>query len=152
MYNRIFNYLNNNNILTDKQYGFRERRNTSMALLRMINDVTQELDNTNFFIGLFLDLSKVFDTVNHSLQLKKIYHYGIRGTPHHWFTDYLSNRKQYASVDNIVSDMTLVKCGVPHESILGPLLLILFNNDIINASKLANFILFADDTNIFLKT
>ena len=69
-----------------------------------------------------------------------MYHYGIRGTPHQWFTDYLSNRKQYVSVDNIVSDMTLVKCGIPQGSILGPLLFILFINDIINASKLANFI------------
>ena len=71
MYNRLLNYLNNNNILTDKQYGFRERHNTSMALLRMINDITQELDSNNFCIGLFLDLSKAFDTVNHLLLLKK---------------------------------------------------------------------------------
>ena len=71
MYNRLLNYLNNNNILTDNQYGYHERHNTSMALLRMINDITQELDSNNFCIGLFLDLSKAFDTVNHLLLLKK---------------------------------------------------------------------------------
>ena len=101
-------------------------------------------------IGVFLDFSKAFDTVNHHILLQKLYRYGIRGSANDWFTSYLSNRKQYVSYKNIPSSYKKITCGVPQGSILGPLLFLLYINDIINVSKLLFAILFADDTNVFL--
>ena len=97
----------------------------------------------------FIDLSKAFDTVNHNILIRKLEHYGIRGVALQWFLNYLSNRKQYVYYNNVSSSLQGITCGVPQGSILGPLLFILYVNDIENCSSLLNFILFADDTNIF---
>jgi hypothetical protein len=151
MYNRLLFYLNEHHILVDDQFGFREEHSTYMALLKMIDDITHELDNKNYSLGIFIDLSKAFDTIDHKLLLKKLYHYGIRGTAHRWFSSYLEGRTQYVSVNNTNSDKLPVTCGVPQGSILGPLLFLIFINDIINASVIIRFIMFADDTNLFFK-
>ena len=96
-----------------------------------------------------MDLSKVFDTIDHEILLDKLYHYGFRGVSHAWFTNYLSNRKQMVSYNSILSSSESVKCGVPQGSILGPLLFIIYMNDICFTSKLLSYILFADDTTVF---
>ena len=98
----------------------------------------------------FLDFSKAFDTVNHKILLDKLYLYGIRGTALDWITNYLSDRKQYVVYNNTKSDEKHITCGVPQGSILGPLLFLLYVNDICNVSDILFPILFADDTNIFL--
>ena len=116
MYNRRLKFLND--ILINHQYGFRERHSTYMALLRMFNDITKEIDNENFAMGIFIDLSKAIDTVDHSLLIKKMQHYEIRGISLRWFSDYLNNRKQYVSLINCTSKILIVTCGVPHGSIL----------------------------------
>ena len=97
-----------------------------------------------------MDLSKAFDTIDHNILLDKLYHYGFRGESHDWFRNYLSNRTQYVQYNNKASSLENVICGVPQGSILGPLLFILYMNDICSTSNLLSFILFADDTTAFL--
>jgi hypothetical protein len=151
MYNRLLAFLNKNNILAKNQYGFREKHSTSMALLQLVDDISKELDNKNNTIGIFIDLSKAFDTIDHSLLLKKLARYGVRGIVLDWFQNYLTNRKQFVQINDVDSSLQLTTCGVPQGSILGPLLFILYINDLVNTSKLATFIMFADDTNLFFK-
>ena len=105
--------------------------------------------NKEHVIGIFLDLSKAFDTLDHAILLHKLQSYGIRGMALAWIRDYLDNRKQYVTFNNINSSFLSISCGVPQGSILGPLLFLLYVNDISNASSLLSFVLFADDTNIF---
>ena len=152
MNSRLLNYLTVNKILSVKQYGFRKGHSTGMALLHMINDITEGLDNKLFCIGIFIDLSKAFDTVDHKLLIRKLNHYGIRGTELQWFIDYLTNRQQYISINKINSKLAPITCGIPQGSIVGPLLFLICINDIVNTSIITEFILFADDTNLlFLK-
>ena len=91
----------------------------------------------NNSMGIFIDLSKAFDTIDHSLLLNKLQHCGIRGLVLDWFTSYLSHRHQYVKINDVESSMLPIKCGVPQGSILGPLLFILYINDIVNSSQLA---------------
>ena len=149
MYNRLLNYINDNKILVDNQYGFREGHSTYMALRRMVNNISEWLDDKNYWLGLLIDLSKAFDTINHKLLFTKLNYNGITEIALQWFADYLTNRLQYVSINNKNSNMLPVECWVPQGSILEPLLFLIFINDIANSSKLLDFITFADDTNIF---
>ncbi|CAL4060909.1 unnamed protein product, partial [Meganyctiphanes norvegica] len=97
----------------------------------------------------FIDLSKAFDTVDHQILIGKLEHYGIRGTALELFKSYLSNRKQYVHIDNCKSKTQSITCGVPQGSVLGPLLFLLFINDLPNCSPSGKFRIFADDTNVF---
>ena len=96
----------------------------------MIDNMYQHGDNCDTTIGLYLDLQKAFDTVNHSVLLNKLENYGIRGIVLNWFKSYLNNRKQYASLLTYMSDLESVKYGVPHGSVLGPLLFLIYVHDI----------------------
>ena len=99
--------------------------------------------------GVFIDLKRAFETVNHDLLVKKLLFYGIRGTANAWLTNYLTNINQYVIADDHSSGMRLITCGVPQGSVLGPVLFLLYINDICNVSNLLKFGLFADDTHIF---
>ena len=99
--------------------------------------------------GVFIDLAKAFDTIDHSILLKKLSHYGIRGVVLDYFCTYLRNRKQYVSLNGNNSKLLDVRCGVPQGSILGPLLFLLYINDLNSVSVKLKTIMFADDTNLF---
>ena len=149
MYVRLLDYLDHNNIINNAQFGFRKNHSTHMALLNLYDKISAAANNKHYAMGIFIDLSKAFDTLNHEILLSKLYYYGIRGVTLEWFKSYISNRRQYVVIDNIDSCVRPVTCGVPQGSILGPLLFILYINDIIAVSKLLHFILFADDTSLF---
>ena len=137
-------------ILSNYQFGFRKKHSTTHALLNFIEKVAHALDHSSHLIGLFLDFSKAFDTINHEILLYKLSHYGVRGKALEWFRSYLLNRKQYVSLNENNSFTEEIKCGVPQGSLLGPLLFILYINDFSNSSDVLSFILFADDSNLFL--
>jgi len=148
VYNRLYKYLVTNNVLTPHQYGFQKSKSTELAVLELMDRLVASLANGNRCCGIFLDLSKAFDTINHSLLLTKLEHYGIRGLAHTWFKNYLSDRQQFTSVNGLDSGVSAVTCGIPQGSILGPLLFLLYINDLVNATSTGSMILFADDTNI----
>ena len=150
MYNRLLHFINKNKILYNYQFGFRKGYSTTMALTILVDKIMSALDKGDFVVGVFLDLSKAFDTVNHQILLNKLFKYGIRGLALKWFKSYLCERKQFVVYNNVKSTESLITCGVPQGSILGPLLFLLYINDMANVSKLLFIILFADDTNLFL--
>jgi hypothetical protein len=146
---RLLSFLENKQLLIDNQYGFRPKHSTYMALLQMYDKISIAADKNDYSIGIFIDLSKAFDTLTHSILIKKLEHYGIRGITLEWFKNYLFGRKQYVFLNGTSSTTSDVVCGVPQGSVLGPLLFIIYINDIINCSDIFNFILFANDTNLF---
>ena len=102
-------------------------------------------------LGIFLDLSKAFDTIDHSILISKLYHYGVRGVSLQWFKSYLSNRKQQVQINNVFStNIQTIKKGVPQGSILGPLLFLLYVNDFPSCLNYSSAIMFADDTSVFI--
>ena len=132
----------------DKQYGFRKGRSTEHATLELIDGLIKDMDNGDIPICFFIDLSKAFDTLNHEVHLEKLNHHGVLNTAFKLFENYLSNRKQYVDFDGAKSDYLFMVTGVPQGSILGPLLFLIYMNDISNSSTLFKFILFADDTTL----
>ena len=120
----------------------------SHALIDLVEEISTSLDKKKYTLGVFIDLKKAFDTVNHSVIIEKLNHYGVRGVAENWIKSYLSGRNQFVKLGECSSDVIQISCGVPQGSVLGPKLFILYINDICNVSKLLKFILFADDTNI----
>ena len=147
---RVVKYLDKHNMLFQSQYGFRKKHSTNLATIELVTKMLQAIDNSEYTIGVFLDLTKAFDTVNHEILLKKLEHYGIRGIALEWFENYLTNRKQMVKYKSEKSDSLTIKCGVPQGSVLGPLLFLVYMNDISRCSEILSIILFADDTNLFL--
>ena len=113
MYNRMEKYLNKVKILFHSQYGFRKNHSTNLATMELVTKILQSIDNNEYTIGVFLDLAKAFDTVNHQILLGKLEHYGIRGVALDWFKDYLTTRKQIVKYKSTKSKNLTIKCGVP---------------------------------------
>ena len=150
VHKQLTKFLNKNPILYEKQFGFRNNHSTTHALLEITEKIKQACDAGQFTCGVFLDLQKVFDTVNHTILLKKLTHYGIRGVANKWFQSFLEDRKQFTSVQGSKSAEKPIKYGVPQGSFLGPLLFILFINDLHEAVKFSSVHHFGDDTNLLL--
>ena len=141
MYNRMYKFLSDNNFIYPLQF-------TVHALIRLTENIRKNLDEGNIGCGIFVDLQKAFDTVEHDILLSKLEHYGIRGLANEWFKSYLSNRKQYVSINGYHSNLADVKFGVPQGSVLGPLLFLIYINDLNQALKFCKVHHFADDTNL----
>ena len=121
MYNRLKSFLEKYNFLFENQEGFRGRRSTQHAIIDIVNQIQIKMDQKMYSCGIFIDLQKAFDTVNHSILLRKLEHYGIRGIVNDWFRSYLLDRKQTVQVGNKISDNETNLAGVPQGSVLGPL-------------------------------
>ena len=141
MYNRLYQYLTENKILYPKQFGFQTGHSTEHAIVQLVDQILESFEYNKYTLGVFIDLSKAFDTVDHSILLKKLELYGVTDRNHSWFKNYLSNGKQFIQINNEENTkLEIITCGVSQGSILGPLLFLL----------LLDPIMYADDTNLFL--
>ena len=148
MYNRMFSFIEKYKILYDYQFGFRIKHSTHMALSLFIDKLTHYIENGEHSIGVYLDFSKAFDTIDHDILYMKLHHYGFRSHVLDWIKSYMSNRCQYVSYNGHDSMMQDISCGVPQGSILGPLLFLLYINDLGNICQNLSAFMFADDTSL----
>ena len=149
MYRRLYTFLNNRNIIYDLQFGCRRQYSTSHALINIIENIRKALDDGNIGCGVFVDLQKAFDTVDHQILLAKLNHYGIHGVSNDWFKSYLPNRNQYVSITGYEPGLAVINCDVPQGSVLGSLLFLLYINDLKQAIKFYKIHHFAVDANLW---
>ena len=148
MYNQPSHLLEKENIIFKHQFGFKKNYFTDQAILELTDNLKMKIDSNEAICSIFLDLSKSFDTVNYRILLHQLYRYGIRGVPLQWFKSYLESRTQYAEIENVKSNPLSIQCRVPQGSTLGPLLFLIYINDMPKCLEKANIRTFADDTNL----
>ena len=151
IYNHLYTFLEKYGIFVLVSIWFRKGYSTEQAVLEITDSRKKAMDKKLVTCGIFLDFSKAFDTINHDILLSKLYRYGIRGNPLRWFENYLYNRNQVFKIGDTISRSQTVICGIPQGSTLGPLLFLLYINDLPNCSSKLSFRIFADDTNMFIK-
>lgn len=147
---RLDNFFDKHSVLTDFQFGFRKGKSTECALLTQKELILKNIEQRQMTLGLFIDFSKAFDSLNHATLLDKLSCYGVRGTSLALIQSYLQHRKQCVSINRYTSSLQLLKSGVPQGSILGPLLFNVYINDIVNICQHSRFIMYADDSSIFI--
>ena len=148
MYKRLYTFLNNNNIIYNLQFGFRQQYSTSHAFINITENIRKLFDDGNAGCGVFVNLPNVFDPVDHQILLAKLNLYGIRGVLNDWFKSYLSNCSQYVSISGYDSGLPAIKCGLPPRSVLGPLLFLLYMKELNQAIKFCKIHHTADDSNV----
>ena len=148
MYKRLYTFLNKNNVIYNLQFWFRQQYSTSHALINITENIRKTLDDGNIGCGVFVDLQKAFDTVDHKILLAKLNHYRIRGVSNDWFKSYLANCNQYISINGYESGLVTLNCGIPQGCVLGLFLFLLYVNDLNRAIKFCKVHHFADDTNL----
>ena len=141
--------MEDNNLIHRYKYGFRKHHSTEYAALHIVDYLYYTLDLKKIPINLYSDLSKAFDSLSHEILLRKLQHYGICGAAINLMASYLKNRKHFVQFDGYKSDTKTICNGVPQGSILGPLLFLVYINDFPNASKVFNFLMYADDTTLY---
>ena len=146
IYSRMYSFLEKNNLLQDKQFGFRSKYSTTHAIISLTESIKKFLDKKYIVSGIFIDLEKAFDTINHSILCDKLNYYGFRCKSNDLTKSYLTNRKQFVSINGYDSTKLDINCGVPQGSMLGPFLFLLYINDLQNSLKFAKSSHFADDT------
>ena len=149
IYDQFIDYIEKNKILDQLQFGFQKNKSTENAISTIITTITGAASEKKSSYCIFLDFAKAFDTVNHKILVEKLKYYGVKDKSLSLFEDYLSNRKQVVEVNGVISDEGIIQHGVPQGSILGPLLFLLYINDISKSSDILKFFLFADDTTVF---
>ena len=148
MHKRLYEFLEKNECIFKNQFGFRKSHSTNHALINLTEDIRNSLDNGFISCGVFIDLRKAFDTVDHDILIKKLRHYGVRGIALDWFKSYLNNRRQFVTINGISSNELSMNYGVPQGSVLGPLLFLIYINDLNIAIQHSTVRHFADDTNL----
>ena len=150
MYTRLLSFMNTHTLFYDSQFGFWPLHSPNLALILLVDNILGALERGEYVLGLFLYFSQAFDTVNHKILFQKLEFYGVRGTALKWFQSYLTDRTQYVEYNDFASSNGKIVRGVPQGSILGPLSLILFINNLSNAPNIIFSILFADDYTMLL--
>ena len=150
IFSRLISFIKNHELLSSAQFGFIKGSSTEDAVLKMCDYIYEALNNKNFGIGTFVDLCKAFDTVSHPVLLRKLERYGCRGGPLALLRNFLSNRHQYVQIQNKFSSKKPVQIGLPQGSSLSPILFLLYINDLPSISSDLKYVLFADDTSLFL--
>ena len=151
IYDQFSDYITKNKILSELQFGFQKNKSTEQAISSITTHINKAFSNKQSAYCIFLDFAKAFDTVNHDILIDKLKYYGVKNKTLSLFASYLSNRKQVTEINGKMSDSGIIKNGVPQGSILGPLLFLLYINDISQSSDILTFFLFADDTTVFLQ-